>query len=363
MDPLAHTLVGASLGETGLKRWTPLATVTLIAAANLPDIDALAMLISRDTALHVRRGWTHGVLAMLLLPWLLTGSIWLCDRVFRQRRSPRPPAPRLGPILALSYLGVLTHPFLDWLNTYGIRLLMPFDGRWFYGDVLFILDPWMWLLGGYAVILAHSGTRLNVARWAVLAGLTSAVMLTAQRIPLTAKLLWVLAIVAILITRWQGPRAENSLRRIARVALFLMASYITAMTIGTGIARHQASAWLAENEQAPSDLMAGPVPANPFERTVIARLEDRYVFLNVDWLAEDSITSSAPDQPFSEPNEIVKAALASDEIKGMSHFLRFPVFEVEERSGGHRVFIRDLRFSRQRRTGFGTVSVEVPNPR
>ncbi|MEX0342766.1 MAG: metal-dependent hydrolase, partial [Erythrobacter sp.] len=43
-----------------------------------------------------------------------------------------------------------THPALDWLNVYGIRLLEPFSSRWFYGDTLFIIDVWLWVLLGFA---------------------------------------------------------------------------------------------------------------------------------------------------------------------------------------------------------------------
>ena len=32
------------------------------------------------------------------------------------------------------------------LTTYGTRLLEPFSHRWFYGDALFIIDPWIWLM-------------------------------------------------------------------------------------------------------------------------------------------------------------------------------------------------------------------------
>ena len=56
MDPLAHTLFGATLAEAGLRKKTALATGTLIIGANLPDVDAVAMLISTDYALQVRRG-------------------------------------------------------------------------------------------------------------------------------------------------------------------------------------------------------------------------------------------------------------------------------------------------------------------
>ena len=40
MDNLTHSLIGAALGQAGLKRKTGLAMPALIIAANLPDIDA-----------------------------------------------------------------------------------------------------------------------------------------------------------------------------------------------------------------------------------------------------------------------------------------------------------------------------------
>ena len=54
-------------------------------------------------------------------------------------------------ILLLAFLGVATHPLLDLLNTYGVRLLVPFSDRWLYGDTLFIADPWVWLMLGVGV--------------------------------------------------------------------------------------------------------------------------------------------------------------------------------------------------------------------
>ena len=67
----------------------------------------------------------------------------LYDR-YRQKASPddRVNAEQL---LLLSYIGVLLHVFMDFTNSYGVRLLMPFSDRWFYGDALYIVDPWLYL--------------------------------------------------------------------------------------------------------------------------------------------------------------------------------------------------------------------------
>ncbi len=55
MDNLTHSLAGALLGQMGLKRLTGRAMPTLIIAANLPDIDAVATLLGRES-LAIRRG-------------------------------------------------------------------------------------------------------------------------------------------------------------------------------------------------------------------------------------------------------------------------------------------------------------------
>jgi inner membrane protein len=48
-----------------------------------------------------------------------------------------------GWLLALAYIGCLSHPLFDWFNSYGIRLLEPFSSQWFRGDTLFIIDIWI----------------------------------------------------------------------------------------------------------------------------------------------------------------------------------------------------------------------------
>jgi inner membrane protein len=151
MDNLTHSLIGGLLGQAGLKRKTGLAMPTLIVAANIPDIDA-ACTVFGTLSLAMRRGITHGPIAMLVLPVLLTGAMLGFDR-WQARRGKRPESRmpvRPGWLLALAYIGCLSHPLFDWLNSYGIRLLEPFSSRWFYGDALFIVDPWLLalLIGG-----------------------------------------------------------------------------------------------------------------------------------------------------------------------------------------------------------------------
>jgi inner membrane protein len=156
MDNLTHSLVGALIGQMGLKRKTGLAMPTLIIAANIPDIDAVATLLGGQQHLALRRGLTHGPIAMLVLPLLLWGIMLWFDQ-WQAKRGKRPDT-RLpidkGWLLALAYIGCLSHPLFDWFNSYGIRLLEPFSSQWFYGDTLFIIDIWLWAMLGSGIWLS-----------------------------------------------------------------------------------------------------------------------------------------------------------------------------------------------------------------
>lgn len=166
MDNLTHSLIGAVLGQAGLKRKSGLAMPALILAANLPDIDAPCALYGIES-LAMRRGLSHGPLALLLLPPLLAGVLVLFDR-WQTKRGKRPearPPVHFGWLVALCYIGALTHPAFDWLNNYGIRLLEPFSHRWFYGDALFIIDPWIIAMLGAGVWFSLRRERRAVQRW------------------------------------------------------------------------------------------------------------------------------------------------------------------------------------------------------
>ena len=157
MDNLTHSLVGALIGQAGLKRKTGLAMPALVIGANLPDVDVSCFLwLDGVEHLAFRRGITHGPIAWVLLPLLLAAALWWFDR-WQERRGTRPEARlpvRFGWLYALAFIACLTHPALDWLNVYGIRLLEPFSSKWFYGDTLFIIDVWLWLGLGFATWLS-----------------------------------------------------------------------------------------------------------------------------------------------------------------------------------------------------------------
>ena len=86
MDNVCHTLVGAACGAAGLNRRTRFGAATLMISANIPDVDVLVF-ASGSPWIEFRRGWTHGILAQIVLPLALTGFVWLFDRFRRARGS------------------------------------------------------------------------------------------------------------------------------------------------------------------------------------------------------------------------------------------------------------------------------------
>jgi inner membrane protein len=292
MDNLCHTLVGAAIGYAGLRRKTQLANATLIIAANLPDLDVLVF--ATDTpSIAFRRGWTHGVLAQLILPLALTAIMVLIGRRRRRDATAGPPL-AAGWLLLLSYLGLYSHIFLDFLNNYGIRLLTPFDWRWFYGDTLFIMDPWLWLTLGSGVWFSR---------------------------------------------RWTSPRP-------ARLALIISLLYIGAMLVSARAAREIVlQAWTDARGTSPRALMVGPAPGTPFERQIIIDAGDYYETGAFRWRGAPRVTFSPEHVPKNDRRDEVLAARQTSGFQAFLVWSRFPFFQLASEPSGTRVSVGDMRFT------------------
>ena len=268
--------------------------------------------------LAFRRGWTHGILALALWPFVLTGAMILMDRGLRRARraSPRPALVR-GQVLLLSTVAILSHPILDTLNTYGMRWLMPFSGRWFYGDTLFIVDPWLWLALGFGVMLS---------------------------------------------------RPPHGSTQPARIALWLSFAYVVVMAVSGLAARRIAGPEIAAMSGAPVQrLMISPFPVNPFLRSVVAQQAEVYRTARFDWLADPHLDLASvrvfPKGRTDHP--AVQAAAATTLGRRYLGWARFPAFQVEPAGGGHfMVRIVDLRYGDPPGAPIGSVSIPVtlPNP-
>jgi inner membrane protein len=114
----------------------------LVLSANLPDIDSFVAPLFGIEPIAAHRGFTHGIGGLATLPFLMTAIILIWQKFRSSKKSPV----KAGGLLLACFLGTLSHPLLDFATGYGTRLLEPFSHRWFYGDTLFIIDPWIWLM-------------------------------------------------------------------------------------------------------------------------------------------------------------------------------------------------------------------------
>jgi inner membrane protein len=352
MDPIAHTLLGAALADSGLKSRSRYATATLLIGANLPDIDVASGLWGSDVELYVRRGWTHGILSLVVLPLLFTAAVALWHRWRSSKPADaRAPPFRLRAILALAFLAIWSHVLLDWLNTYGVRLLMPFDSRWFYGDTLFIVDPWFWLLAAAGVVMARSQSWRAVAGWALLATLVSLLVLGTNLVPPVVKLFWCAAVVLLIVLRWRRPAWASS-RAVARTGLATLVLYV-----GTayGLARVAESA-VARRFPTAEQVQANPAPAVPFSHRLVVMDGDTWRIVAAD--------GTVHELPRQRPDAIVQRAMASPAIRGFMNWARFPYWTVEKDGDHWIVKFQDLRYQgpdMPNPRGIGFAQVEVPD--
>ena len=146
MDNFTHSLAGWALGQAGLKMKTRKGLAALIVGANLPDIDVLTGWVTWEP-LATHRGWTHSFIGgAVLLPPLMAALLYALDRwqVARGATFKSGLSMHFGWLLALSYIGALTHPLLDWQTVYAVQLFTPATMAWYHEESLFIIDVWLW---------------------------------------------------------------------------------------------------------------------------------------------------------------------------------------------------------------------------
>jgi inner membrane protein len=302
VDNVCHTLVGAALGEAGLKARTRFGSAALMIAANIPDVDVLSF--AADTSpVAFRRGWTHGIAAQIALPILVTGVFWLLHRCQPRRADGSPPL-HAGWLLSLTYVGVYSHVFLDYLNNYGVRLLTPFDWRWYYGDAVFIVDPWLWLVLGAGVWLAR---RRHAPNW-------------------------------------------------SRSAVVIASIYIAAMLSSARVARGIVDTeWTEAHGARPAALMVGPRFVSPLTREVIVDAGDHYERGTFSW--PSTLEWSQELIPKNAERPEVVAARDDPGVRALLVWSRFPFWTLEPVEGGTRVTLIDARFMVR---GMFSVSTVVP---
>jgi inner membrane protein len=194
------------------------------------------------------------------------------------------------------------------MNEYGMRWLMPFSGRWFYGDTLFIVDPWLWLALGLGVALAR---RVGVR---------------AARVALAASAIYVLGMLAVGVASRRIVQRELTGQGVEPVARFMVSSGF----------------------------------ANPLRRRVLVEEGVRYHYGTLSLGAQPRLRLTAVIETGASRPEALAAA-ATPEGRRFLVWSRFPFYVVDRAAEGTLVRIADARYSAGRRGG-DWASVEVLLP-
>ena len=275
---------------------TPHATATAVIASNLPDLDSFTLFANSAAYLEHHRGITHSVFAV---PFM---AAFVAAVIYRLSLRSRRPATFRG-LFGISLIVMMTHPLLDYLNSYGMRPFLPFDDTWIYGDTLHIIDPVLDTILLLGVIASYL-----VPRRRVVCGVVALVVMVA----------------------YIGVRVELRSRALVSLAEFVEA---IPETTETAILPQR---WLS-----------------PFRWTGIVESETKLWKLSIDTRTGTEPVLEIDKMPDSLAT--VKAAQAATAM-ALLDFARFSFMREEKLEDGYRVFFVDFRFFNQ---GKGLASAVV----
>jgi inner membrane protein len=115
-------------------------------AAEAPDLDMLGQFKDPVFGFAHHRGFTHSFLGLFLMSGLVVGFMYLIWHLRGRKASNSALPPRWGLLFVYAYLAGLTHILLDFTNNYGVRPFWPFSEKWYSWDIVFIADPFLWLV-------------------------------------------------------------------------------------------------------------------------------------------------------------------------------------------------------------------------
>ena len=370
MDNLTHSLVGLAAAKAGLERLSPGAGALCVLAANAPDVDVAILLFGdRWTYLHYHRGITHAIVGVTFLAFFLPLIFYGVDRLLARLRK-QPPKTKLRGLILASVLVTATHPLLDWTNNYGIRFFLPWSSKWYYGDIVYIIDPYLWLILGGTCFLLSAKTMGGKIVWGAVAALLTVLILT---VPVSRNLIntrflsvvWISAIV-VLITLFALGAAKKFGNKIAIAGFALVLFYWTflgyahsrAITIGY---RHAARI-IAPGEPI-YRLSAMPTLASPLNWDCVFET-DRATYRFGVQLMSDGYPSSRTvryEKPSGTLADVMQKVSQERPARIFLGFARYPVAQLTDPNCTAETLVQlaDLRYTEpgSRR---GTFRLEMP---
>ncbi len=391
MDNVTHTLIGVLAGEAcALRR--PAASSGLSAhqrrnlfvtmmgvGSNLPDLDFLYSTITGsklDYLLH-HRGHTHtlaGIAAIALL--LGFAAEWWS----RRRASSVTRSDRIGAWF-VALLAPSLHIAMDAANNYGVHPWWPFNGQWFFGDSIFIIEPLFWAACAPLMFVLRTRTaRISVAL-VLIAGVALAIF--TGMVPVASTFAYVVLAGALGLAGWKlkPPTAIT-----AGIALWLSVTLVFSMTSNH---MRQRAERLSQNgfpTATTLDHVLTPMPVNPvcWELILVQREQDSVVLRRAMMSVVPSLLSAAQcpgrslDIPITAPLSAVPLADMNEvkwhgqitspidpllrlwegrcQVEALMRFVRAPWLARVDDAW----VIGDLRYDREPGLGFAEIKVDPP---
>jgi inner membrane protein len=370
LDNLTHSLVGLTAAKAGLERLSPGASLLCVLAANSPDSDIAVILFGdRWDYLQHHRGITHSIVGVVSLAILLPLIFYGVDRLWGRLRG-QSPKTKLRGLLIVSFIVSATHPLLDWTNNYGVRFLLPWNPRWFYGDLVFIVDPFLWVVLGGAAFLLASKTRSSKFIWATFAALVTLLIVAAPRsadLPNRTLIvaLWITALIGTIVLYAIGAR-EKWGERIVFVAFAVVLAYWGALAFAHSRAltqsREEAARIVAPNGESVLRLAAMPTLANPFRWDCVFETDRATYRFPVHLTADNSpprvIRYEKPAGALAQVLDTVEEQKPARVFLG---FARFPVARLADPGCATQTLVQlaDLRYT-EPGSSRGTFALELP---
>jgi len=356
VENLTHSLMGATLAELALPSGASRAArrtffIAGIVAANLPDADLVYTSITPaplGSLLH-HRGHTHTIAGIALLGLAMI-AVCLVPRVQAAI------GPLRGRLWALIGIGLASHLVLDSWNSYGVHPFWPLSGRWYYGDAVYILEPWLWLLLGVAAVLNTMNLPGRLLFGVALVGLV-AVGASLGVIPIAALIaLLVAAALHVVLLRRREPRRRSAL------ALTFGLAFVAGLFALREVARGEVLA-ATQSPIRPMlvDVVLSPGAANPFcwSALTIARDEARAEYVMTRGSAAVLLPSGCGpgrasavewDAPRTQSVAVLRARYRADcWVRGWMQFGRAPEIAGDT--------ISDLRYGGVPRGNFTTMAL------
>ncbi|MDP2314622.1 MAG: metal-dependent hydrolase, partial [Pseudomonadota bacterium] len=372
MDNVTHALIGVLLARAALPWVGSLrgALWAAVLASEAPDLDILLNPFFEDARLGYlvhHRGHTHTIVGALVLALGCAGFARWRDR-----------AARPGPLVGLAVGAALIHITADAWNNYGVHPFWPVDASWRYGDMIFILEPLLWL--ALLPLAFATATRRGVRIGLGAVGVAMAGAVTFALGPLAAAA-WTLGVGALgaLQLRWDRLWVPTVLS-VAVLVGFGAAS----RTVEAGVRSRMAT---LRPDETVLDVALTPRPATPWcwQGFVVSHDTTTYEARGVAVSLAPALTSPAacvlrrgegrtaplvpgdlPSDPtvawgerFAAPvGELAALATEQCRVDAFLHFARVPYWEDD----GALIRVGDLRYDMEPGLGFAEVETRRTTP-